>query len=208
MSGVNKHLDADKCRMDIKTEGLRGIRTMLRAVLTYKPRYWVIENVHRSAPWITDILGIKQQVAENGSFKKYTTQSKFPEDQDKNHPSYRKTKQLAKICFKKYGRPILLHAGAGSGGRYFFGHFPPFAFQNNWIKKKTDNLVKKQGSNKNKIRSLGNPATRSQIDVQISKAFAKSFKASFHGTRRPGQVLIDKYIRRNARRIRRLGIII
>jgi len=98
-----------------------------------------------------------------------------------------------------------LHAGAGSGGRYFFGHFSPFAFQNNWIKKKFDNSVKKKDRHFSKIKSLGNPATRSQIDVQISKAFAKSFKGYIHGTRRPGQVLIDKYIRRNARRIRRLG---
>ena len=177
---------------------------MLRAVITYKPRYWVIENVHRSAPWITDILGIKQQVTESGSFKNYTTQSELPANEDKNHPSYRKTKRLAKICFKHYGRPILLHAGAGSGGRYFFGHFPPFAFQNNWIKKKLPN-EKVEGRKYRQIQSPGNPATRSQIDVQISKAFAKSFKASIHGTRRPGQVLIDKYIRRNARRIRRLG---
>ena len=146
---------------------------MLRAILIYNPDTWVIENVHRSAPWITDILGITHQVTEDGSTRPYKTKSVHPTLKDKQHESYKKTKRLARRCFKRYGRPVLLHAGKGAGGRYFFGNFQPFPFDNNWIKAKFPNLGISR-RNFPIIRSMGTPATRSLVDKKISQAFARA----------------------------------
>ena len=194
-------MEATKCLQDIKTEGLRGIRTMLRAVLIYGPKFWVIENVFRSAPWITDILQISHQICNDGTLKPYITKSVPPDCLDKSPASYEKTKLLAKMCFKRYGRPILLHVGSGSGGRYFFGHFPSFPVRNSWVKKKTVNSVRTK-EKKRKIIALGNPATRSLIDKKVSKAFADAFLKCL----RPKNDSIERYLRRLKRQKRRLGI--
>jgi len=164
---------------------------MLRAVLIYNPRFWVIENVLRSASWITDILQITHKVGNDGRLKPYKTKSVHPDDIDKTHPSYRKTKLLAKMCFKRYGRPILLHVGSRSSGRYFFGHFPAFTVRNSWVKKKTLNPVTTKGKYR-KIIGLGNPATRSLIDKRVSKCFAGAFLKCF--CRDDGK--IETYMRR------------
>lgn len=206
MSNVSQNLDSATCLEQIQTDGLAGIRTMLEAVLQYKPKFWIIENVQRAAPWFASLLQITQSVRENGTLKKYKTASKHPSARDKKHPSYVKTKRLADRCFKKYGRPIMLHAGCGSGGRYFFGHFPPMRYSNASVTKKFPNIMKKNGYYL--IRGSGTPATRSKIDKEISSQFACSIINSLKSVHGKGQRTMDYYARREARRKRRLCLVL
>ena len=203
MSNISKNLDTATCLENIQLEGLRGIRTMLRAVLMYKPKFWVIENVQRSASWITSILQITHKVTKDGTLTRYKTSSVHPTEKDKRHKSYIKTRKLASLCFKRYGRPIFLHAGSGSGGRYFFGHFPPMKFKNNWIKKKMPNTAKENGYRR--INTLGSPATRSLVDKNISIAFARAFSNATQKMHSSTQPSITMYTKRQKRRLRRLG---
>lgn len=202
LAGVNRYLDPDVCLERIQSRGLKGIRTVLRAVLLFRPKYWVIENVQRSAPWITSILDITHQIKESGQPAVYKTKAIHPSKKDKCHESFKKTKALAKMCTKIYGRPIVLHAGTGSGGRYFFGHFPPFSFHNSWIKNKTEKTGRTL--TKRPIKKLGNPATRSKIDKQISEAFAKAFLRGIAKQHTSSQPCISTFTKRQQRRIRRL----
>ena len=94
-----------------------------------------------------------------------------------------------------------MHVGSGSGGRYFFGHFPSFPVRNSWVKKKTVNSVRTK-EKKRKIIALGNPATRSLIDKKVSNAFADAFLKCL----RPKNDSIERYLRRLKRQKRRLGI--
>ena len=191
ISGINPYLDSAACLEKIQTEGLAGIRTMLRAVLMYRPRFWIIENVHRAAPWFASLLGVAQRVREDGIMKKYRSRSTHPTAKDKQHPSYVKTKHLADECMKKYGRPIMLHAGQGTGGRYFFGHFPPMRYRNASVAKKFLTVQKANGHRR--IQFRGTPATRSRIDKEISRRFASSILKSLKNARGKGQRTMDYY---------------
>lgn len=178
MSNVNSRIDAASCVEEIQTEGLAGIKTVLRAVIQYRPRFWVLENVQRAAPWLANILGVRHRVDEGGLLKAYKTKSVHPTAADRGHASYAEAKDLAQRCMKLCGRPVMLHSGSGSGGRYFFGVFPTFAHRNAWTRKKMPNVARAGGYRR--IKFVGNAATRSRVDFKISRAFAVKISNSVH----------------------------
>jgi len=192
MANVSQHLDSEACLEKIQAEGLKGVRTMLRAILLYRPRFWIIENVHRAAPWFASLLQITQCVQEDGTMRAYKTKSKHPTAKDKKHPSYAKTRRLADRCFKKYGRPVMLHAGTRSGGRYFFGHFPPMRYSNAGVAKKFPNILKKNGYRR--ITKGGTPASRSKIDTEISGQFAEAILSSLQKRHGRGQRTMEYFL--------------
>lgn len=177
MSNVNPAIDAAACVEEIQSEGLAGIRTVLRAVLLFRPKFWVLENVQRAMPWLADILSVRHRIDEGGLLRPYKTRSVHPTAADRAHASYAETRDLALRCMKLRGRPVMLHSGAGSGGRFFFGVFPAFRHSNAWTAKKMPNIPVKNGQYR-RIRKRGNAATRSCIDYKISRAFASAMRGS------------------------------